>query len=261
MRRKIACCLLICLFLCGCGSSAGQDSGGAPPLTEEERTAFETRLLDSIRFSVGGDSNHIPMYFRNDSDCDIANLRITGDDTHTSLLYYEMIPAHTSVYKSIFLPDNDLRSGQSYTLKYVIGDYEYRSKEIQMDFRKRDQTGDDPLSLRIYLRTADGEVPLDPRAPTTFAAGTEIEGLKNGRIYSISPVSFGYSYHFLNMTLQLGGKLPPEGVILTAKLTDENGSIRDITPVRARQDDTIEFYLGGNVEPGKYYLCFEELKN
>ncbi len=263
MRRRIAFCLLICLILCGCGNSVGQNSGGPPPFSDTERSAFETRLLDSIRFSTGGDSNYIPLYFRNDSDYDIADFRIVGDITHISLLYYSLIPAGTSVYTSGYLPESELRSGQSYSLIYVIGAYEYCTKGIKLDFQKRDPTEDDPLSLRLFLRTTDGEIPLGPRAPINFVAGTEIEGLKTGRIYSISPELFSYSSHILNLGLSIGGKLPPEGITLAAKLTDENGCIRDTAEVRASYGnaDMIELHIGGNLEPGKYCLCFEELKN
>ena len=261
MRRRSVLLLLICLFLCGCVSPAKQISSGSSPFTEAERAAFETQLLDSLFFSSGGDGNHIPMYFRNDSDYDIANFRIIGEVfTNRALVYYSLIPAHTSVYASVYYSKEERDSGQTYSIRYIIGDYEYQSGGIDLDFDRRNKTGDeDPLSLRLFLQTASGEKPLDPRAPTSFVTGTEIEGLKAGRIYSISPELFSYEKHILNMTLRIGGMLPPEGTPLIVKLVDENGDIRNIASVRNNSLDVIEFFLGGNLEPGKYYLCFEEL--
>lgn len=260
MRRRIVSLLLFCLFLCGCGNSAKENNIGSSPFTESERAAFETQLLDSMSFSTGGDMNFIPVYFCNNSDHDIADLRFTGEVfTDISVLYYSLIPAHTTVYAAMYTSDEQRSSGQCYTLKYKIGGYEYWSKGIDLDYYIRNQVGnDDPLSFRIFLQTDGGEIPLDPRAPISFVTGTELEGLKTGRIYSINPELFNYEKHILNLGLNIGGMLPPDGAALIAKLADENGNIRDIASVR-NDSGMIKLNLGGNVEPGKYYLRFEEL--
>ena len=255
--KKVLLCLVLCLLLSGCGSLAGERRVESPYLSAAERDAFETQLLDSIYFSPTGTDGMV-MCFHNDFDYDIIDLLLIGENQGTTQMFFDLVPANTTVAKSLYLSEQERDS--KYRLQYTIGKYHYRSEGISIDFGRRNEENGDSSNIQVFLRTVDGEIPLILSEPISFATGREIKGVKDSKIYSIEGNVLSLD-NYISLILDLEGTLPANGTKLVAKLVDKDGIIREICTCSNAysQSGVLKLILGSHVEQGKYYLQFEEI--
>ena len=256
---KILALLLCCVFLCACGKGSS-----SPYLTEEERSALEQGLAESIVISYDPEyPQSSEMTVENNSDHILSDFWVMRRGSNTVIARFFSLPAGGKAAASAYSSEsawNKLAAGDpQFYFRYSIGAYSYTSEDLSLKIQPRAKAESSGEPLEILIATADGVIPLDLNGKTEFSSGTEIDGVSAFRIYSLTG-SVNYSEtgnYYYSVGFDVEGKKPGSGT-LAYKLLDADDVIWDSGSISFYSGDTDRIYISPYLDPGTYTLLFEE---
>ncbi len=253
--------LLCCAFLCACGKGPS-----SPYLTEEERSALDQGLAESIVISYDPEyPQSSKMTVENNSDHTLSDFWVMRRGSNTVVARFFSLSAGEKAMYSAYsseVPWDKLAAGDpQFYFRYSVGAYAYTSDDLSLQIQPQgaDASGAEPLE--VLIETENGTEPLELNGKTEFSAGTEIEGLSAFRIYSLTG-SVSYSEtgdYYYSLSFDVEGKKPSSGT-LAYKLLDTDDVIWDSGSISFYSGDTDKIYISPYLKPGTYTLLFEEYK-
>ncbi len=256
--------ILVVCFLSACGKA---ETDAKPYLSESERNALEQQFFADLSVEVfEDDEQYAEISLHNACQSDLLKVRIYQAETKELFMEIARLQAGT---EARFIEYGDdwktlLEEMSAFYMDYVVGDYQYRSRDYSVKIANR------PPEAVFYLETDDGLMPFDPKKGISFENGAQLSGLKNYLFYEIRPNDIGWispsygrltPYH-MNLECRAEKINEKEYTTLVVKVKDEDGLIYDSNSLwidSSKGTGNFFFYTSyqTGIPAGEYILHFE----